>query len=411
MRLIVDARHYDSGIGTYTLAVLRALAEILPEGAWAAIVRSQVQLGLIEADLGRALPVWRFVDANMYSFAEQVRLARLPRGVVLLACHYAVPLLYRGSLIVTVHDLAHFDLPAIYPPSLKRSIAWMVLRRAVRQAKMVLTVSEVTREKLTERFGLGIKEKIRVVGNALVSTFIAGKAAETSDKQALTRTVDMSNLAGVSERSGGLGKRLNSKSPEAARAGHEDLPQKYVLFVGNLKPHKHPELVLEAVRILRTDAKYAGLHLVIVGRGDFSGSRARGLDLSADWVRHYRRASREDLAEFYHRAALLCLPSEYEGFGLPPLEALAAGVPIVLSDLPVFREVYQDAAVYALDYTPQALVESLREVLQGSGQSEVGHEARRLAGEACLKRYSQAAFTARLARALLPLLELPVAPD
>jgi hypothetical protein len=70
----------------------------------------------------------------------------------------------------------------------------------------------------------------------------------------------------------------------------------------------------------------------------------------------------------------------------------------------------QDAAVYADDYTPQAFAKSLRQVLQGSSQSGAGDAARRVAGEACLKRYSQAAFTARLARVLVPLLGLPVAP-
>lgn len=362
MHLIVDARHYDSGIGTYTLAVLRAVQEIVPAGSWSAIVRTREQQGQIEMDLAQPLPVWKMIDAGMYTVAEQIRLARLPAATVFLACHYPVSLLYRGRLIVTVHDLAHFELPKLYPASCKRWLAWQVLRRALKRAEIVLTVSAVTSERLASLFGKAVSDKIRIVGNALAGSFVRAENESTEYPQELLQA--------------GCGR--------------------FVLFVGNLKPHKHPELVVEAVRVLRQESGFSDLGLVMAGRADFSGSRLAGLPLDESWIKWYQNLSRAELAALYRQAAVLCLPSEYEGFGLPPLEALAAGTPLVLSDLPVFREIYGEAAVYLKALTPDALADSLGQVLV----TEQGGLARSQAAALCLERYGQAAFTARLAQAL-----------
>jgi len=153
-----------------------------------------------------------------------------------------------------------------------------------------------------------------------------------------------------------------------ARPADEQLAVKhpFVLNVGSLIPRKNPEFLLRVVgRVLRDRAELA---FVQVG-GSFTREQ---LDLLRDQgiehrTRQLRGLSRAELAAYYRRAGAVLLPSLAEGFGLPMVEALACGTPVLASDIPAFREVGGDGAIYAKVESVDAWAELVHRMLDGAG--------------------------------------------
>lgn len=142
-------------------------------------------------------------------------------------------------------------------------------------------------------------------------------------------------------------------------------PERYALFVGTLEPRKNLETLLEACLRLRRRRDDAP-DLVLCGRlGWKDEALRRRIDRAAaeGWLHRPGYVPAAELAALYRHSLLLAFPSHYEGFGLPLLEAFAAGTPVVASDLPVFREVAADAALYAPADRPDIWVERIEEVL------------------------------------------------
>jgi len=213
---------------------------------------------------------------------------------------YALPPRLQAPAVVTVHDLS-FERDAAVMSRLDRLTFRAVVPRAVRRAARVLTVSERTRRDLVQLYGLD-EARVVVTPNGVDPVFCPGA-------------------------DGGSGG--------------------YALFVGAIQPRKDP---LAAA----TAAAVAGLPLVVAGperdRALAQELRARGADL-----RGY--VSQDELVELYRGAAALVLPSRYEGFGLPVLEAMATGTPVVATADEALREVAGDAALYA---PPERLGDALR---------------------------------------------------
>jgi alpha-1,3-rhamnosyl/mannosyltransferase len=124
-------------------------------------------------------------------------------------------------------------------------------------------------------------------------------------------------------------------------------PRSSFLFVGALEPRKAPDLLVDA--FLRARARGLAAELVVVGEGR--------LDPRGPGVRRLGRV--DDLGALYAGALAVVLPSWLEGFGLPPVEGLAAGAPAIVSDLPVFREVLGDGALYVPPGDAGALADAL----------------------------------------------------
>jgi glycosyltransferase involved in cell wall biosynthesis len=201
---------------------------------------------------------------------------------------HALPLRRTGKAVVTIHDLS-FEETGTTMGRLDRLTFRTVVPRAARGADHVLSVSERTKRDIVARYGVP-GEKITVTPNGVDPAFVPG---------------------GV----------------------HDG----YVLFVGAIQARKDPLAALGA-------AAAVGLPLLVVGP-EKDTELARTLrDGGAD-LRGY--VSKHELADLYRGAALLMLPSRFEGFGLPVLEAMACGAPVVAADEPALREVGGDAAVYA----------------------------------------------------------------
>jgi glycosyltransferase involved in cell wall biosynthesis len=203
---------------------------------------------------------------------------------------HALPLGYRGATVVTLHDL-HFERDRSVMGLADRVTFKLVVPRAAKRASHVIAVSERTKRDAVELYGLS-PAKVTVTPHGVDPAFSPGGS-----------------------------------------------PQGYLLFVGAIQARKNPLAAADA-------ADAAGLPLVVAGPEKepqlARALRARGADVRG-WV------AQDELAELYRGAEALVLPSRFEGFGVPVLEAMASGTPVVCSADPALREVAGDAAVYAPD--------------------------------------------------------------
>jgi glycosyltransferase involved in cell wall biosynthesis len=242
---------------------------------------------------------------------QELRMAfGVPRALrrlrpALVHFQYALPPLLRSPAVVTVHDLSFEREPSVMSRT-DRMVFRTLVPRAARRAERVLTVSERTKRDLIGLYGLD-PAKVVVTPNGIDPAFAPGA-------------------------NGGSGG--------------------YVLYVGAIQARKDPLAAVEA-------AGEAGLPLVVAGPEReprlARELRARGAD-----VRGY--VAKDELAELYRQAAAVVVPSRYEGFGLPVVEAMASGTPVVTTADPALREVAGDAALYAdRDGLGQAVLRAVAE--------------------------------------------------
>jgi glycosyltransferase involved in cell wall biosynthesis len=153
---------------------------------------------------------------------------------------------------------------------------------------------------------------------------------------------------------------------ERVRARYQ-LKDPFALYVGNIKPHKNLERLIEAFHELRQEAAFESLKLVIIGD---EISRYQGLRRAVHryklhkHVRFFGFVPLETLAVLYRLAGVFVFPSLYEGFGLPPLEAMYFGTPVVTSNVSSLPEVVGDAAILVDPYSPGSIAEGMRRALK-----------------------------------------------
>lgn len=308
MRVGFDARFMavPGGLGRYCAGLLNALAARYPDDQFIVLAR-KLPLTLHRPNV-RLLPC----DIPWYGFAEQTRLGLLMnahRDVDLWHIpHWNVPLLLRAPFVMTVHDFIadyypthqnKFDRYITY--SIKRLVWRFILKRNVRRAKAIITVSCAVRDELTRRFP-SAADKTRVVHN------------------------------GVS---------LISASIGVAPA------HPYFLLVGNSYPHKNHKLVFRAFELLTQSAPH--VHLYVITHADrFSHAAAQTVAAGAlaDKIHFLFDAPDAVLTQYYHHALALIFPSLKEGFGIPPLEALQAGTPVIAARCEAIAEMLGDHALW-----------------------------------------------------------------
>jgi glycosyltransferase involved in cell wall biosynthesis len=156
---------------------------------------------------------------------------------------------------------------------------------------------------------------------------------------------------------------------EISRVGERyRLNDPFVLYAGNIKPHKNLERLIEAFHLMRQDSSHlANVQLLIIGDEISKYAtlrRAVHRHKLHKHVRFFGFVSDQTLAALYRLANVFVFPSLYEGFGLPPLEAMASGTPVITSNVSSLPEVVGDAALMIDPYDPAAIADAMRRVLE-----------------------------------------------
>jgi glycosyltransferase involved in cell wall biosynthesis len=335
VRIGIDARKlHDFGIGTYIRNLLRHLARIDRENEFILLCRPADRAGI--AALGENFRPVVETAAN-YSISEQVKipLALMRQGVTLFhAPHYVLPALVWCRSVVTIHDCIHLMFPQYLPNRFALEYARTSITLAARRAERILTVSESSKRDIL-RFVSTEPGKIDVIYNAYDERFGIEPREEDVDR--------------VRER--------------------YQLHDEFVLYAGNVKPHKNLTRLIEAFHIVRR-RNLEHLKLVLIGD---EISRYAGLRRAVHQhqlhqsVRFLGYLPEETLAVMYRLAGVFVFPSLYEGFGLPPLEAMASGTPVVTSNISSLPEVAGDAALLVDPYDPVAIADGIERVLTDEG--------------------------------------------
>jgi glycosyltransferase involved in cell wall biosynthesis len=338
VRIAIDARKlHDFGIGTYVRNLLAQLGRIDPDTDYVALCRADDQ-ELIRSFGANLRPVVE--PAAPYSLAEQFRVPLSLKRIgadLFHAPHYVLPPLTRRRSIVTIHDCIHLMVPEYLPNRLAYGYAKAFLWSATQQADRILTVSEASKRDILRLFDVPA-EKVVVIYNAIDERFNATPAEE--------------DVARVRQR--------------------YQLDDDYVLYVGNIKPHKNVERLIDAFAQVR-QAGFDRLKLLVIGD---EITRYAGLRRAVHrcklhgHVRFLGHLPTETLAILYRLAAVFVFPSLYEGFGLPPLEAMASGTPVVTSNISSLPEIVGDAAVLVDPYDVTSIANGIRRVLTDTALRE-----------------------------------------
>lgn len=331
MRIGIDARKlHDFGIGTYIRNLLRHLARIDGQTEFVILCRPEDRETLAAVGENfRAVPE----SSGNYSIAEQIKVpwALRREGVTLFhAPHYVLPPLVGCRSVVTIHDVIHLMFPQYLPNRAALHYARWSITQAARRATRVMTVSESSKRDIL-RYVDTQPEKIDVIHNAYDERFAIEPAEE--------------DVARVRER--------------------YQLHDQFVLYAGNVKPHKNLERLIDALHLVRKQG-LDNLKLVLIG-DEISKYTALRRAVHRHQLHKYVRflgyLPEETLAVMYRLAGVFVFPSLYEGFGLPPLEAMASGTPVVTSNVSSLPEVAGDAAVLVDPYEPQAIADGIYRVL------------------------------------------------
>jgi glycosyltransferase involved in cell wall biosynthesis len=338
MRVAIDARKiHDFGIGTYIRNLLRQLARIDHDTEYV-LLCGEADLG-VAAQLG---PNFRSVlePSPNYSIREQIHVPwvlRRERPDLYHAPHYVLPAAVGCNSVVTIHDCIHLMFPQYLPNRMAYAYARAQMWAAAHRSDCILTVSDASKRDILHLFNVP-PEKIVVVYNAIDSHF------------SLTPPADA--VARVRER--------------------YQLDHRFVLYVGNIKPHKNLVRLIDAFDELRRD-DLENLKLLIIG-DEISKlpalRRAVHRHKLHKHVRFLGYVPDDQLAVLYRLASVFVFPSLYEGFGLPPLEAMASGTPVVTSNVSSLPEVVGDAAVLVDPYDVGSIVDGLRLVLTDPARAE-----------------------------------------
>jgi glycosyltransferase involved in cell wall biosynthesis len=332
VRVAIDARKlHDYGIGTYVRNLISELARQDDDVEYVLLCAPSDRDAL--GALGPRFRPW-VVRAGNYSAREQwsVPWALARTGVDLFhAPHYVVPPLATCRVVVTIHDCIHLRFPQYLPNRAAVHYARTMMGMAARRARRVLTVSQASKDDILHYLRIP-DEKVEVIYNALDTRLAAEPTAD--------------DIARVRE-------RFLLTAP-------------FILYTGNIKPHKNIDRLIEAFAILRRGG-LEDVKLLIIGDDVSKYPNLRRLVHRFQLHQHVRFlcfVPDETLAVLYRLAAVFVFPSLYEGFGLPPLEAMAAGAPVVTSNISSLPEVVGDAAILIDPMDAGAIANAMSRVLR-----------------------------------------------
>ncbi|HEX7586180.1 MAG TPA: glycosyltransferase family 1 protein, partial [Patescibacteria group bacterium] len=264
-------------------------------------------------------------DYSWYSWEEQIKFPRLLKKYKLDLVHFPhfnVPIFYFGKFIVTIHDLILIHFPTVQSSTLGPVFYWIkffiykiVIKAAVLRSSRIIAVSNFTKSDILKVYPEVPAEKIQVTYEACDDYCMLSPA---KDEKILT---------------------------------HYGIIKPYLVYVGNVYPHKNPERLALAFKKIKEEGSKP--NLIFVGGDDYFYLRLKSF-VKENKIKNIFFAGfvpDHELDIIFHNALAYIRPSLYEGFELPPLEAMAKGVPVISSSHSCAREILGDSAYYfdALD--------------------------------------------------------------
>ena len=324
MRIVLDARESGTSTGRYVDKLIEYMHELQPKHDILILTKPE----RVNA-LRQLAPGFTVIESpyKEFTFSEQLGLKKQIDNLRADLVHFAMPqqpVLYKGKVVTTVHDLT---TTRFYNPDKNRTLFWLrqqvykwVIKRVVQKSKAVITPSQFVKDDVVAFAGIK-PEKISV-------TYEAADAI----------TDPPTPLPGLQNK-------------------------QFIMYVGRPTPHKNLERLITAFQQLQ--AKHPALHLVLAGKKDANYKRIEDLVhegrltnvVFSDFV------SEGQLRWLYENCAAYIFPSLSEGFGLPGLEAMVHGAPVVSSNATCLPEIYADSAHYFDPSDVQAIAGAIDEVL------------------------------------------------
>ncbi len=326
-RIGLDCRlagEQHAGIGRYTQNLVQRLVTN-QQYYWVLFFFSKKQANEILGDQ-KNLPTnveIIITPVRHYSLKEQLVLPIIfnqARLDLLHIPHFNIPIFYSGKIVVTIHDLLWHEQRGSHVTTLPSWQYWLkygayqfTVKQAVNRAKKIFVPSE-TVAKIVKKYYPNIKTKLVTTYEGIADSFLSTKIEKKPTKNQL-------------------------------------------VYTGSLYPHKNIEVVFRALK------KLPEFNLKLVGSRSVFQQETMKLAKKyqvENQVEFLGRLSDQQLIELYQESYALVFPSLSEGFGLPGLEAMAVGLPVIASDIPIFQEIYQDSAAYFDPNSAEELVEKIR---------------------------------------------------
>ena len=338
MRVAIDIRRVrDFGVGTYIRNIVRALARLDQQNEYLLLGPAEVFLEFDGLPPNFVAAPLEWEEDSPRSVVEFDRVLRRAECDVVHIPHlFWYPRRTRCPYVVTVHDLLTYYQPNSNGSHLKRILHNYLTRRALGHAARILAVSKFTKNDLCRVYGVR-PESIEVIYNAIDDRFARGHTTD-ADRQLISE-------------------RYQVNYP-------------FLLYAGNIKPHKNVGRIIEAFSALKAELEKSeclpDLKLIIIGdelskHPDLRRTVIKGAVQNE--VRFLGFVPIDVLRIFYDTAKAFVFPSLYEGFGLPPLEAMAHGTPVVTSNLSSLPEVVGNAAVLVNPENAFEIMRALHRVL------------------------------------------------
>ena len=346
MKILIDARMYGlehSGIGRYLINLIEELIKLGNKEQFVVLLRKKYsdQLNLPSN--------WKKVlaDFRHYTFEEQFKLPRIIKKEnpdLVHFPHINFPILYQGTHIITVHDLTMqrqgadattLSLPIYY---FKRFPFLLAARIVIKTAVAIITPSNTVKNDVSEYYNID-KNKIFVTYEGV--DFGKLESYFRGDPKGLLELWDLQTA-------------------------------KYFLYVGNAYSHKNLEVVVKAIKKLNEE-KGLNIKFAIAGSKDVFKERLQNLigqENAQKYVKILGYVSDEELSVLYKNSAAFVYSSLSEGFGLQGLEAIASGSLVLASDIPVFKEIYEDNVLYFNPKEVNSLVEAMKKVMKISREEK-----------------------------------------
>lgn len=358
MKILIDARLYgleNAGLGRYLVNLIDELANFDKKNEYILLLRKKYfeELSVPEN--------WEKVlaDFEHYSFAEQIKLPKIIskyQPTITHFPHFNVPLFFKGKYIVTIHDILMHKQKGIEATTLPAPIYYIkrmgyhrVFKRAVCGSVKIIVPSKFVKKELVDYYGLK-DGKIAVTYEGADTGIVAQGKKEN------------------------IFKKYNISSP-------------YLIYAGNAYPHKNLKRVIEAIVLLNKEVDKKVLFVMTSARNAFT-EKLKEIVKNAKaekYVKFLGFVPDQDLGTLFKYSLAFVFPSLSEGFGLPGIEAIQAGTLVLASDIPVFKEVYEDNVSYFNPFDFSSMTKVMKNTM---ALSQKERESRLAKSQNFIKRYS-----------------------